>query len=182
MNAHIMVDLETWGTEPGSDIRSIGAVVFDPIKRTLGAEFYANIRDGEHYGLKRDPATVKWWSEQSEAAQSVLLENQLNLPHALHLFNDWWTEQQGGEATRDEYATFWANGPHFDYVLLNCAYDVTAIPRPYIYRAPRDCKTIWEAAGGVDVPFRGTEHNALDDAKHQAQCVIEAYKQLQYYT
>lgn len=28
---HIMIDLETWGTEPGSDIRSIGACVFDPL-------------------------------------------------------------------------------------------------------------------------------------------------------
>lgn len=27
----IMLDLETWGTTPGSDIRSIGAVVFDPL-------------------------------------------------------------------------------------------------------------------------------------------------------
>ncbi|QWY83131.1 endodeoxyribonuclease protein [Rhizobium phage RHph_X2_24] len=28
---HIMLDLETWGRTPGSDIRSIGAVVFDPV-------------------------------------------------------------------------------------------------------------------------------------------------------
>lgn len=27
---HIMLDLETWGTEPGCDIRSIGACIFDP--------------------------------------------------------------------------------------------------------------------------------------------------------
>lgn len=28
---HIMLDLETWGKRPGCDIRSIGAVVFDPM-------------------------------------------------------------------------------------------------------------------------------------------------------
>lgn len=38
MTTHIMVDLETWGKIPGSDIRSIGAVVFDPILGTVGAE------------------------------------------------------------------------------------------------------------------------------------------------
>ena len=27
----ISLDLETWGTTPGSDIRSIGACVFDPL-------------------------------------------------------------------------------------------------------------------------------------------------------
>lgn len=31
MKTHIMLDLETWGETPGSDIRSIGAVVFDPL-------------------------------------------------------------------------------------------------------------------------------------------------------
>jgi len=29
---HIMLDLETWGVHPGCDLRSIGAVVFDPVK------------------------------------------------------------------------------------------------------------------------------------------------------
>lgn len=28
---HVMLDLETWGTRPGCDIRSIGACVFDPV-------------------------------------------------------------------------------------------------------------------------------------------------------
>lgn len=32
---HIMKDLETWGKTPGSDIRSIGAVVFDPVAGTI---------------------------------------------------------------------------------------------------------------------------------------------------
>ena len=33
---HIMVDLETWGRTPGSDIRSIGATVFDPVSGFVG--------------------------------------------------------------------------------------------------------------------------------------------------
>ena len=35
---HIMLDLETWGKVPGSDIRSIGACVFDPIAGTVGVK------------------------------------------------------------------------------------------------------------------------------------------------
>lgn len=31
MSIHISLDLETWGTAPGCDIRSIGACVFDPV-------------------------------------------------------------------------------------------------------------------------------------------------------
>lgn len=35
-HTHIMLDLETWGKIPGSDIRSIGATVFDPVAGTVG--------------------------------------------------------------------------------------------------------------------------------------------------
>lgn len=38
MTIHIMLDLETWGTEPGCDIRSIGACVFDPVAGTIGGD------------------------------------------------------------------------------------------------------------------------------------------------
>lgn len=55
MNAlHIMVDLETWGTTPGSDIRSIGACVFDPVTGAVstpcqtckGGTVRGNVNDG----------------------------------------------------------------------------------------------------------------------------------------
>lgn len=36
MTINIMLDLETWGTEPGCDIRSIGACVFDPVTGYVG--------------------------------------------------------------------------------------------------------------------------------------------------
>lgn len=36
MVLNLMIDLETWGTEPGCDIRSIGAVVFDPLTGKIG--------------------------------------------------------------------------------------------------------------------------------------------------
>lgn len=182
---HIMVDLETWGTTPGSDIRSIGAVVFDPITGTLGDEFYVAVenpagrwRNGEFdttlngrmYPLTRDPSTVQWWSEQSDAAQAAF-GNRVDLKLGLARFSDWW-------ADKPSEATFWAHGPHFDEAILAACYRATGLPVPWHYRAPRDTRTIYEAAGGVDLPFEGTEHNALDDAKHQARCVIEAYRRL----
>ena len=61
---------------------------------------------------------------------------------------------------------------------MAACYRAVDLPAPWSYRAPRDCRTIYEAAGGVEIPFEGTQHNALDDAKHQARCVIEAYRKL----
>ncbi len=60
---HLMLDLETWGTAPGSALRSIGAVFFDLDGKT-GETFYRNIDKQSclDAGLKIDPATVSWWS------------------------------------------------------------------------------------------------------------------------
>lgn len=43
MTVSVMLDLETWGTRPGCDIRSIGAVVFDPVSDELAALAQADI-------------------------------------------------------------------------------------------------------------------------------------------
>lgn len=50
MTIYISFDLETWGTEPGCDIRSIGACVFDPVTGTVGDE----ATPSTHYGKLRD--------------------------------------------------------------------------------------------------------------------------------
>lgn len=171
---HIMVDLETWGTTPGCDIRSIGAVVFDPLTGTLGDEFYVNVSGGVGFGLTRDPSTEKWWSEQSEVARLRLEIDQVHIAGGLGRFSDWWISQ----CDSDDYIRFWAHGPHFDEAILAAVYRKVFPPVPWHYRAPRDCRTIWDAVGGVDLPMEGVEHDALDDAKHQARCVIEAHRRL----
>ena len=115
MTVHISLDLETWGTRPGCDIRSIGACVFDPVTGTystrLGSHntpegestFYIacdNPQDTPHgwrdalglpprkYPLHRDPQTVQWWSEQSDEAQAAF-DNPVDLREALWQFGDW---------------------------------------------------------------------------------------------
>lgn len=46
---HIMLDLETWGTEPGCDIRSIGACVFYPDSGHIGG-FEDGVSSGDKVG------------------------------------------------------------------------------------------------------------------------------------
>lgn len=176
---HIMLDLETWGLIPGSDIRSIGAVVFDPVAGTLGDEFYVATEnkywdDGGYcesggwmkWPLTRDPGTEKWWGDQSPEAQAAF-ENPTALNQALAAFHDWLPSEEYG---------LWANGPHFDVEILAACYRAVGLPVPWSHRAPRDCRTIWEAAGWPEIFFDGTQHNALDDAKHQARRVNVAYR------
>jgi hypothetical protein len=173
-----MVDLETWGTTPGCDIRSIGAVVFDPETGELGDEFYVNVSGGGGYGLTRDPATEQWWSEQSNDAQKRLDVGIRFLGDGLTSFYAWFLSH-GQPFHPTDYTRLWAHGPHFDEAILAAANRAAAVCSiPWHYRAPRDCRTIWDAVGGVDIPMEGVEHDALVDAKHQARCVIEAYRRL----
>ena len=69
-----MLDFETWGTAPGSALRSIGAVMFDPHSDVIGETFYANFDDASciAVGLVQDAQTVKWWSDPKQAGASAI--------------------------------------------------------------------------------------------------------------
>lgn len=187
---HVMLDLETWGTASGSDLRSIGAVVFDPIAGTLGDTFYCNVNGGEGYGLKRDQKTVQWWSEQSPEARAALEVDVQTIDAGLVMFARWLEKLQAslvlsqamsnapGKVIDTNPVRIWAHGPTFDCTLLEAAYRACLYNVPWHYRAPRCTRTIFEAAGGIEIPTNGTYHNALDDAKNQALAVIEAYRKL----
>lgn len=174
MTIHIMVDLETWGTTPGSDIRSIGAVVFDPVTGTLGSELHIATMGGGRFGLRRDPSTVTWWSQQSAEAQAAFA-SPVPIEMALDTFAEWWRNLATVAGCEP---TFWAKGPHFDEVILAECYRSTGRAVPWHYRSPRDVRTIEEAAEVEHLAFEGEPHNALDDAKHQARTVIEGYRRL----
>ena len=168
---HIMFDLETWGTAPGCDIRSIGAVVFDPVAGWIGAPgafnpgrieyFYlathnprghfvpggafketGNPKHDLRYNLHRDPSTEKWWADQSDEAQGAFADP-VRLDVALSRFAVWLTEMCPDPSD----LRLWAHGPQFDVSILAAAYEAVGFPVPWHYRAPRDTRTAFDMAG-----------------------------------
>ncbi len=157
---HVMLDLETLGTTPGSVILSIGAVKFG--NGQIISEFYCRIdpKSSVAAGLKMDPGTVLWWLKQNDEARKEICEPGESLGFALHAFAVWLNDYQ---------CEMWGNGAGFDNVLLSAAYDIgLTVPRPWKYSGDRCYRTVKNA--NKDVPFYrlGTAHNALDDAKSQA--------------
>jgi hypothetical protein len=176
MNVNIMYDLETWGTTPGSDIRSIGACVFVTNTRHGGSlvhdgslgtikPFYIacdNPEVGKDYGLRgraepkpiyqypltRDPRTVQWWSEQSEEAQAAFADP-VDLREALVMFGKWLVSVDACDVDGKPAPNvrMWSHGSHFDAPILAAAYQAVGLPQPWHYRSPRDTRTIFEAAG-----------------------------------
>lgn len=212
MTTYISLDLETWGKRAGCDLRSIGATVFHPYQidavippRNSPGQFYQAVenfsRDSDapvanptggawhwdgvskyrKYPLWRDPETVQWWSEQSAEAQAAF-SNPIDLNDGLQLFARWLAQV----APVPKLTVIYAHGSHFDLPILEAAFHACGMEAPWFYRAPRDTRTIFDAAGiddhssYLDSFAQGDEvyHHALDDAIVQARAVAAALRRV----
>lgn len=164
----IMVDIETLGTRPGSIILSIGAVAFTP-GEGLGAAFHQiiNTDSCRVAGLTEDPATVKWWDDQSPEAQRTRTEAGTapnRLPDALAAFEEFCREHAEEGDLR-----LWGNGSDFDNVLIIAAYEACQSKPPWRFYNSRCYRTLKNLAPAIRLHRTGTHHNALDDARSQAE-------------
>jgi len=167
MYDNVMVDLETLGTVPGSVILSIGAVAFDEFV-VSGEGFYRAIRREtcEQAGLKVSPETEVWWAKQSPEARSVLIDTSaVSLEDALRRFNEWLSQFP-------DTVSIWGNGANFDNPLLACAYEAVGIKPYYKFWNERCYRTVKNQYPDVELERKGTYHNALDDARCQAEHLV----------
>lgn len=172
---HVMLDLETWGRESGCAIRSIGAVVFDPLTGDLGARFYRNIDDesSKALGLTFDPETVAWWADQSEAAQAALLEDQRPVGEAVADFASWFTEVGGVQ--------IYGHGAIFDVGIVEGVFRACHVDTPWKFWNVRCCRTILAMANRRPMRLASdVHHNALNDAEAQARAVAAAFRAQQF--
>lgn len=169
---HLMVDIETLGTRPGSAIASIGAVVFTPSRVIAEWECNVDIAAAQAEGLKFEAATILWWMAQSSEARAQTFAGRtvstFTALTELSLF-----------ATDHGVQDYWSHGATFDLVLLHEASIITGAP-PLVkdFRRARDTRTLYELTDVNPRTFMGTgtAHNAVDDARAQALAVIEAWR------
>jgi len=181
---HLMVDLETMGSNPDAPIVSIGAVFFEPSTGETGPEFYqvVDLASAMRFGAQPDASTILWWMKQSSEARSALLvEDAADLDVALTLFSEFLGENA---ANGTKSVQVWSNGATFDNVLLKQSYELVGGAAPWRFVNDRDVRTIVELGNAVginpryDIPFEGDKHNALADARHQAKYVSAIWQRL----
>lgn len=174
---HVMLDLETFGKTNDAAIASIGACVFDLHEDSVGGGecLYYQVIDleiSQHVG-EFDGSTVLWWMKQDEAARKALshVEDTEPLGTALKQFSEW-VRNVGGEF-------LWSNDPTFDEVILASAYRRYDLKFPFSFRATRCVRTMRGLPNAPKLYMeKGTAHNALDDAIHQAEHIQLIYKEL----
>lgn len=165
---HIMLDLETMGTAPGSAVVQIGAVEFsiykvgDPLLITISLESCVSA------GMRIDPLTVMWWMKQSDAARESLTSTAVSVRDGLQLFADWIGKGR---------VCIWGDGAAFDNALLASAYRACRMPLPWHYSVDRCFRTI-KNVFPVETVVSEIEHNAAADAVAQAkqmQAILTKY-------
>lgn len=167
MQKHLMIDIETLGTDPRSVMLSIGAVKFTEEKILDG--FYCVLDADEQlrtYKRQVSADTISWWTERDVAARAVFnAKNKFSLETMLDQLIEW----IGDDA---DHIKVWANGASFDLPLLATAFTDTGRRAPWRFWNERCYRTV-KSMSAIGAPNRtGTHHNALDDAILQTQHLL----------
>lgn len=171
--ADIMLDLETLGTRPGCVILTLGAVKFDPYSlREPGPGIYFRVDVDEQTALGREVQedTLNWWiSQADDIREEALGENErVSLDT---LYRDLNKFLVGADS-------IWAQGPLFDFAILENLYRQMGWPTPWQYWQIRDSRTLFGVHGDPREKNKAGLHNALEDCVSQATAVQQVYNKL----
>ena len=159
---NLMLDLETYATTADACVMTMGAIVFDTSGQEK-AQFYRRI-DGkscDDLGLRRDPKTVEFWSNQNPIFRFELEtpENRVDIKDAISDFTKFWNEN------KCEY--FWCNGANFDEPILSTIYHKLGMEKPWRFFNVRCVRTLYSLANIKSGDLGPVTHHALQDCKRQ---------------
>lgn len=182
---HLMIDLETMGTNPDVPIVAIGAAFFEPRSGEFGEMFACTVslESAMQAGSRPDGDTILFWLGQSEAARQAICgkaAKPLKLNDALNAFSTFISRN----CENPKYLKVWGNGASFDNVILRRSYELTGLKCPWHFSGDSDVRTMVMLGRQLgfdpkrDLPFTGERHTAMADAIHQAQYVSAIWQRL----
>ena len=171
--ADIMLDLETLGTRPGCVILTLGAVKFDPYSlQEPGPGIYFRVDVDEQTALGREVQedTLNWWISQADDIREEALgeSERVSLDTLYRDLNRFLVGANN----------IWAQGPLFDFAILENLYRQMGWPTPWQYWQIRDSRTLFGVHGDPRVKGKAGLHNALEDCVSQATAVQQVYNKL----
>lgn len=172
---HMMKDYETLDTAPSAVAVSLGAVIFDINGIIREHEWIFDIQEQIEKGRTISGDTLAWWMNQTKEARDVF-----SAPAIIKTkLKDFHTQMR--DFVGLDKLHVWGNGSEFDTSITLDLYrnhkEDFPYPPPWKFYNHRCYRTFAAMTGCKEfVPFEGVRHNALADARHQAKCVIEAFK------
>jgi hypothetical protein len=168
-----MLDLETLGTRPGCVILTLGAVKFDPYSlKEPGPGIYFRVDVDEQTALGREVQedTLNWWISQADDIREEALgeSERVSLDTLYRDLNRFLVGANN----------IWAQGPLFDFAILENLYRQMGWPTPWQYWQIRDSRTLFGVHGDPRVKGKAGLHNALEDCVSQATAVQQVYNKL----
>lgn len=173
--SHIMVDLETLGTDPDAAVVAIGAVKFN--KKRIIDEFEAYIPPGSARVFGRSSEdTERWWSQQADHVRNKVLGGNEPPGHACERFSEFCKGVEG---------QIWAKPVHFDLPILRHFYKQLGLEFPFHFRREKDAATMIFTAKEHGVKFGDlldleNKHDPLADARVQANMMIRVWDRLNF--
>lgn len=169
---HGMIDLETLGVKPNSAILTVGAIKFNPFTDDEphdGLYLRINVDDQTEIGRTIDQGTLNWWAKQKASIRDEALgdEDRVDLSDFTKRLNKW--------CVGLDY--LWAQGPMFDFGMLENLYEQLGQPVPWNFWQIRDSRTLFAMMPkDPRKAIQSDAHNALADSYYQAKCVQQTYK------
>lgn len=172
MNA-VMIDLEFLDLKPSAAIMQIGAVVMDMDALTITEELHIDVSAISCIaaGMTVGESTYRWWAGQD----LTVLKKHMAIEHT---FDDM---LEIADATMRVHNFFAAHAPaeiwacgSMDQPIIENAFEATGLALPWRYYDWRDYRTMREEFGHLVIapdPILPS-HNALNDAKWQAQHLL----------
>ena len=176
--SNIVIDLESLDTSESAIVLTLGAVKVDFDKGVIGETLYLvlDITDQLLRYRTASESTQDWWAKQNEAARNAAFGRpDLRIPttKALEKFTKF--IQPYGKVPTD--LVVWGNGPDFDNAIMLHLYKTFEVAPPFAHFNNGCLRTLMRMLPRDRRPkFDGTKHNALDDAMHEARCLLEVNK------
>lgn len=172
-NNHVMIDIETLGTNTDTVVTQIAAVSFNPVEGTILSEFnvHIDIQDSLNEGFTTSASTILWWFTQDEEARTKLVEmnkTSLKVKDALIEFKAYFHETFGPDLSE---VKVWGNGATFDLNKMKTHFDKMGITAPWLFWNERDVRTItaFDPELKDSIKMEGIKHDGLVDSRHQVK-------------
>lgn len=176
---HVMIDTETLGRTPGSVVRSVAAVEFDPQTGETGRQkvWKIDLTDSIRYGFKVEASTLKWWMMQSDEARREFVEGaETPLENFFEEFMEFLADTD-----EEKDFTLWCLQLDFDVAMLRSMYSWYNLNvyrcdeevLPWNFRKVRDVRPYMDAldSAGLLPPKVADRHTPLADCLAQINCV-----------